>query len=124
METRKKIKKLVEEFDPNETVLEGYVYPCGHIECRGIILFPRKVTIADFKQALAYWKSDVSEELPRIEEGLKENFLNCGLITPCAKDPKHGLGPDAIELVDYFKRFAGKRVKIVIRELTGDKRDS
>jgi len=110
-----------------KVVLKGYLYPCGHIECRGIILYPRQITIDDFEQAIRHWKEFETKECPSIpsidqevkslQEALDRNELYCGLITPCEEDKEHGLGEEAIELVKFLEKFKGQKVKITIEEI-------
>jgi len=100
-------------------VLKGYLYPCGSVECQGIILYPKRITLEDFEQAIKYWKesklpTSIEKEVKRITERLKRNELYCGLISPCSKDKDHGLGSEAIELVELLEKFKGKKVKITI----------
>ena len=114
-----------------KVVLEGYLYPCGHVECRGIILYPKRITMKDFEQAIKYWEEFekkyhpnlrcIDQDVKLLKESLENNELRCCLITPCSDDKEHGLGPEAIELVKFLEKFKGKKVKIIIEEEGGSK---
>jgi len=56
----------------------------------------------------------VKMNIKELQEGLKNNFLPCSIITPCSEDKRYGLGKEAIELVKFLARFKGKKVKITI----------
>jgi len=114
-----------------KTVIEGYLYPCGGIECRGIIIFPRKITMKDFSKTIQWFMEDtdaafvkyVKMKVKVLQEGLKDNFLPCSIITPCSEDERHGLGKEAIELVEFLDRFKGKKVKITIEVVKDERRN-
>jgi len=108
-----------------KSIITGYLYPCAHWECRGTIIYPKKITLEDFKQAIEHWDEYYKKEHPEIREPfdielselkkeLKNNRLNCGHIMPCNENEDYGLGRQAVDLTRFLEQFAGKKVRIMI----------
>jgi len=107
--------------------LEGYLYPCSGVECRGIIIYPKRITIEDFSRAIQRYREfelefsgddiAVQQDLEMLQKNLENNELYCSFIVPCYKSKDHGLGSDNVELITYLHKFKGKKVRITVEVL-------
>lgn len=115
-------------------VLEGYLYSCYMSDCGDFLLFPRRITIRDFAEAIrhnvdealkkgetaSFELEDLMDQIRELIHGLKRGYLPCLIITPCSTDPKRGLGPEVICLSKVGREFINKKVRITIEVLEDD----
>jgi len=104
--------------------IEGFIYPCSDISCRGAIIYPEPVKVEHFEKVLNYLEKhlNVNPNWVRddIRASLEDRWLYCSNfypIKPCSEDKDVGLGEKAIELLDLLDEFAGKKVKITVETL-------